>query len=110
MIFQGIAEDILDSRDLIEYAEDEDTPQEDPDTVAAINALAEEGIEDWIYGATLIREDCFTEYAQQLADDIGAIDRDANWPINCIDWDGAASQLKQDYTEVEFLGHTYFVR
>lgn len=49
-------------------------------------------------------------HAQELADDIGAIDRNATWPCNCIDWDEAAEQLQQDYTEVDFDGVTYWVR
>ena len=65
---------------------------------------------DWLYGATLIRDTYFKEYAQELAEDIGAVDSDAAWPMNCIDWDAAADALRQDYTEVEFDGETYLIR
>jgi hypothetical protein len=65
---------------------------------------------DWKYGATLIREDHFIAYAQDLADDIGAIDKNVKWPMNHIDWDAAAEELKQDYTEVDFDGTTYLVQ
>ena len=109
MTYQGTADQIIDSRDLIEYAEDEDNRENDPDTCAEIDALAED-ISDWQYGAGLIREDYFTEYAQGLAEDIGAIDPKASWPLSCIDWEAAAAALKQDYTEVEYLGMTYYVR
>jgi len=64
---------------------------------------------DW-YPVTLIRDSYFRDYAEELADDIGAINRDALWPCNCIDWDETADQLKQDYTTVEFDGVTYWVR
>ena len=97
---------------------------------AAVNALKEwdecEGIEldalralagdasdyapDWEHGAQLIRDTYFREYAEELAEDIGAIDRDAPWPINCIDWDEAARQLQMDYTAVDFNGVRYWVR
>lgn len=66
--------------------------------------------DDWKYGATLIRDSYFEDYARELADDIGAVDKDAKWPNTCIDWDKAASELQQDYTSVEFDGVTYWVR
>mgnify|MGYP003412182680 FL=1 len=51
-----------------------------------------------------------TEYAEELASDIGAIDQDAGWPLSHIDWEGAAEDLKDDYTEVEILGATFYLR
>lgn len=65
---------------------------------------------DWDYGATLIRDSYFTTYAQQFAEDIGAINSDASWPATCIDWDEAARELQMDYTSVDFAGETYWVR
>ena len=65
---------------------------------------------DWEHGATLIRETYFEEYARQLADDIGAIDANATWPANCIDWERAADELQQDYTSVDYDGEEYLIR
>jgi hypothetical protein len=62
------------------------------------------------YEPTLIHEDYFTEYAQELAEDIGAIDPSASWPLTCIDWDAAADALKYDYTTVRFDGDDYLIR
>lgn len=109
MPFEGSADEILDSRDLIAYAADETNREDDPDTCEAIDSIAGE-IGDWEYGAELIREDAFTAYAQELASDIGAIDDSHGWPLSYIDWDRAADALKMDYDEVEFLGHTYYAR
>ena len=64
---------------------------------------------DW-YPVTMIADWYFRDYAQELADDIGAINSDATWPNNCIDWDKAARDLRMDYTSVEFYGRTYWVR
>lgn len=64
---------------------------------------------DW-YPVTLIRESYFKDYAQELADDIGAIKDSAQWPYTCIDWNQAAMELKMDYIGVEFDGVTYFTR
>jgi hypothetical protein len=45
-----------------------------------------------------------------MAEDIGAIDRDAGWPLGFIDWDAAAAALKMDYTEVSIRGYDYWIR
>lgn len=58
----------------------------------------------------LIAEDYFVDYAEQYAEDIGAIDRNAGWPSMFIDWEAAAESLQQDYTSVEIDGQTYLYR
>lgn len=65
---------------------------------------------DWKHGEALIRDSYFETYAQELADDIGAIKADAGWPNNFIDWEAAADALKQDYTSVDFDGVEYWIR
>ena len=65
---------------------------------------------DFEYGETLIRDSYFTEYAQQLAEDIDAIPRNAPWPCNFIDWEKAAEALKQDYRSADFNGVEYLIR
>lgn len=110
--------EFIDSRDLIKRLEEIEEELEgcDEDERADLEEEAEEiremenCAEDWIYGATFIRDDYFVSYAQNLAEDIGANDRDAAWPLSFIDWDAAADALKIDYTEVEYRGHTYWVR
>jgi hypothetical protein len=81
---------------------------------AALVALAEEAegyASDWADGAAvLIRDSYFETYAQELADDIGAINSDASWPNDCIDWERAARELQMDYTAVDFDGVTYWIR
>ena len=79
--------------------------------LATLTALAEEGgsSPDWPHGETLIRYSYFKEYAQQLAEDIGAIHPNASWPNDCIDWDEATRQLKFDYSSVDFDGVEYWM-
>ena len=113
-------DEVIDSRDviaLIEELRDMETDGDLDDTgkeqLAALEALAEQAegyADDWRYGEALIRDDYFEEYAENLAIDIGAIDANATWPNNCIDWEAAADALKQDYTAVEFDGVTYWIR
>ena len=106
-------EDTLDVRDIIAAVEaDEDNAP--AELVALLDELKGNGGDeqwrgDW-YPVTLIRDSYFKEYAQELADDIGATDRNAAWPLNCIDWEEAASDLQIDYTTVEFDGVTYWYR
>ena len=124
-------DDVIDSRDIIERIAELEEEREALDDgehaealaewdegdegqeLRALKALAEEAEDyspDWKYGEALIRDSYFREYAEQLAEDIGAVDRNASWPCNCIDWDEAARQLKQDYTSVDFDGVEYWVR
>lgn len=72
-----------------------------------INANAGDSAKD---GVGLIRDDYFVTYAEELADDIGAINKKAEWPNNFIDWDAAAEALQQDYSAIEWDGVTYWVR
>lgn len=39
------------------------------------------------------------EFAETLANDIGAITNDSSWPNYCIDWEWAARELMMDYVE-----------
>lgn len=62
------------------------------------------------HGETMIDERDFTEYAEQLADDLGYTDGDAKWPFTHIDWEAAAEELKQDYITITYQGTDYYVR
>lgn len=84
----------------------------DYDELEALRALAAEASDspDWAYGETLIREDLFVEYARQMAEGCGALPLVRPWPLNCIDWDEAANELRLDYFAVDFDGATYLIR
>jgi antirestriction protein len=62
------------------------------------------------YEPTLIRASDFQLYAQELAEDIGAIPVDLPWPIRCIDWEYAARELAYDYSVVRYEGTDYYIR
>lgn len=79
------------------------------DALQSLNDEAEGYADDWKYGATLIRDTYFTEYCQELLDDIGDLPKDLPSYI-VIDWDATAGNLKAGYTEVDFDGTAYLVR
>jgi hypothetical protein len=118
-------DDMIDVRDIIarvealeDIAETPDWSIEDNDELSMLQNLLSElcdagGDEKWRgdwYPSHLIRDSYFKDYAQQLAEDIGAIDADATWPNTCIDWYQASRELRTDYTSVEVYGTIYWTR
>lgn len=127
-------DDVIDVRDITERVEqledmahevdattadfDEDEQEQQCEELAQLNALLGDlrgngGDHDWRgdwYPLTLIRESHFEDYAQEFADDIGAVNTEAGWPNNHIDWRAAANELLIDYSSVEFDGVTYYYR
>ena len=133
-------DDIIDSRDVIgrleeleselSYLEDELTEaenvhdkdkageagkewyEENGEELKVLRALAEEGegYSEWEYGATLIRDSFFTDYARDLAEEIGCIKKSDRWPYTCIDWEKAADELKHDYVTLDYDGVEYWIR
>lgn len=102
------------AQDLEEAKEALATWQDDNgDEHKALTALNEEGedcVSDWPHGETLIREDYFTTYAEEIASDCCEMPRDLKWPFTHIDWEAAAEELKSDYTTLDFDGVTYYAR
>jgi hypothetical protein len=74
------------------------------------NELLSKGFERLDVDGPLIRDTYFVDYAKQLAEDIGAVPETYTWPTSCIDWEKAADDLANDYTQVEIAGVTYYVR
>ena len=68
------------------------------------------GSREWPHGLTLIRDSYFETYAQELAEDIGALEKCDHWPTTCIDWERAARELQQDYSMVVIDGEDYHYR
>ncbi|QIK18319.1 hypothetical protein G7968_07695 [Ralstonia solanacearum] len=134
-------EDVIDSRDVIARIEElEDTEAtllinvekglpsavadheawksgDEGQELTKLKALAEqcEGYGDWGHGETLIHEDHFVKYIEELIDDCYSLPKEltsGNWPYRhiTIDYEAAAEEAKVDYTEVDFDGQTYFLR
>lgn len=84
--------------------------QEQLDPLEALEVEGSSISSDWEYGEALIADSYFQEYAQDLAEDLGYINKEVSWPYTCIDWEQAANDLKQDYSCVDFAGQTFWIR
>ena len=108
-------EEVFELKETLSNAEtelEEWDESEESDELKILKELAEEGSysPDWSYGETLIRDSYFEEYAQELAEDCGMVQRGLGWPNSCIDWKQAAEELQQDYSQIEFGDVTYWIR
>lgn len=83
---------------------------EEGQELTALKALAEQGEDyapDWEYGAQLIHEDYFEEAMDEMVSDCYTLPKDLpDWMTITYDYDA----LKQDYTELDFDGQTYYIR
>lgn len=112
----NIRTDIIDTREL--HARYDELQEKIEDDVLDLQEQSdwnellemENYISDFWHGETLVPEDEFTEYARQLAEDIGSFSDNAEWPLYHIDWEAAADDLRQDYTEFQWQGQTYLAR
>jgi hypothetical protein len=128
--------DIIDTRDIIERSSELDVAHEDErdddgclvcgapwledgseplcedctSEWAELRELIGDFSSSWHDGEPLVRDSHFEEYARELAEDIGAISSDAQWPLGSIDWKDAATELRMDYTSVDIRGYTYYGR
>lgn len=67
------------------------------------------GAQDFDFGVTLIDEDDFTEYCEDLVKDCGYIDSNLPSWIE-IDWESTANNMRMDYSEVEYEEVNYLYR
>ena len=66
---------------------------------------------DFKYGETIIRDDYWVEYCEQLCEEIGDIPEDLpRYIANHIDWKGVAEEIAMDYTYVTYDGEDYYIR
>lgn len=121
----ALADCVTDAETELEELDDDATPEErekaeeaaadardalkswDEENGDALKEL-EEFTEYMPLDGTLIHDSYFQKYAQQTAEDIGAIDPKAGWPLDCIDWERAASELQSDYSEYDWGSETYW--
>jgi hypothetical protein len=70
---------------------------------------------DWIHGETLIREDYFVDYTEDLINDCYELPKgidSGEWPFRHMkmNYEDAADEMKYDYTTIEIDGSDYYIR
>lgn len=69
---------------------------------------------DFHYGATLIHEDYFKTYIEELIADayyeVYDLVNSYDWPVVTIDYEESAEQAKIDYIVVTYEGEDYYTR
>jgi hypothetical protein len=84
---------------------EKDELEADGQSIMELNA----DCENYCQGDSLINEDYWQTYVQELAEEVGDIDTTV-WPATCIDWEQAATDLAMDYAIIEFEGQSFYVR
>jgi len=64
---------------------------------------------EFTYGCTLIEEDDFEDYVEELLTDCGYIPKDFPSWIE-IDWKATSENVKQDYSELKYKDKIYYFR
>jgi hypothetical protein len=100
-------EDILfEEEEIQEWKEDWEYDLQEIDQIDKIEYILGSEFE---YGVTLVREDYWEEYVEDLLIEIGYLPKDLPCWIE-IDWVSTAYNVKQDYEEVLYQGDTYLGR
>ena len=113
--FDTELEDFGDLTSYIDNSEDEDVQEwkednsDDFDHIEEINYLEGE-LTDFIYGETLIPNDDFTDYCEDMVNDRYNLKDVPDFIKNNINWEGVASDLEVDYSSVTYQGVSYLVR
>ena len=110
--------ELEDFEDLISYidnSEDKDVQEwkednsDDFDHIEEIDYI-EDNVSEFSFGETLIPNDDFTEYCKDMAEDCYDLGNVPGFIKDNINWDGVASDLSVDYSEIEYQGKTYLYR
>lgn len=120
-------DDIIDTRNVLEqlerlqldlkYVTDSDDREELVNEIKDLHDLIDQartiggdGPED---GIILVRDSHFRDYAEEFWEEIRESSErniSSRWPYTYIDWERAASDLRQDYTSITFRGVDYWGR
>lgn len=65
-----------------------------------------DGLSDYYQG----EYDSERAFAEQYADDIGALDADAGWPYSSVDWEQATRELMMDFWSADAPGGVFIFR
>lgn len=100
-------EDILSEEEEIQsWKEDW---EDELEQIEEINKIEDSIGSEFDYGCTLVSEDYWEDYVEDLLVEIGYLPKDLPSWIE-IDWEATANNVKVDYIEVEYQGQTYYGR
>ncbi len=102
-----------DIEELAERREDleddlESLTEDELEELEELKAMENE-IPEWRYGTTLIPEEDFVDYCEELVTDIGGLPQELPSCL-VIDWGATAANLLVDYRTIEYRGTTYLYR
>ena len=95
-----------DNEDVEEWRDDK---VYDFEHIDEINELEDE-ITEFSFGETLIPNDDFTEYCKDMVEDCYNLKDVPDFIKDNINWEGVASDLGVDYSNVTYQGVSYLVR
>ena len=98
--------DDSENEDVQEWKEDN---SDDFEHIEEIDELEDE-ISEFSFGETLILEDDFTEYCEDIVNDCYNLRDVPGFIKDNINWKGVALDLEVDYTNVTYQGKSYLVR
>lgn len=84
---------------------------DDVEELAALRKFRDQAMSysnEWRHGVSLIADRYFKQYAMDYAEETAGVSSSA-WPFTCIDWDRAATDLRTDWTAVDFDGETFWI-
>ena len=107
-----LEEELGNANTILEEWEDENLEE-----LELLNSIIEQGKDasDWDHGETLIHENYFQNYIEELIHDCYELPKEftsGEWPWRhaSIDFESAAEDAKQDYMEIDAGGEVYYIR
>lgn len=97
--------------DFVEDDYAKDWAEENSDEAQELEELKSmsDEIPEWRHGETLIREDYWEEYVEEMLKDCGDLPQDIPHYI-VIDWKATADNIAADYSTLEYQGDSYYYR
>jgi chromosome segregation ATPase len=110
--YEELSEEVANAREALERAEsdfDTDAQEELTKLEALRDEIGSKGDLICDNNGPFIHEEDFTEYCQDMCEDIGDVPKDFPSYV-VIDWDRTADNIRADYTEIEWDGGNYLYR
>ena len=114
-IFEKEIEDFDELIEIVDNSEDKDVQEwreendNDFDHIEEIDYV-EDNVLEFSFGETLIPNNDFTEYCKDMVEDCYNLKDVPDFIKFNVNWEGVASVLGVDYSEIKYQGETYLYR